>query len=509
MELNQEKLFELLFEAAGEGIILVDTKGIIQMANERVTNMFGYSKDELIGQHLNIFVPKPIRARHTEHLQKYFSAPKSRYMGIGLHLEAATKDDGLFPVEISLNHFEAAGNTYVIALITDVTERKLQEQKILKLNEELEQRVALRTEQLSKSEQLYSTIAKNFPDGSINVFDRDYNYLFVEGKEFLNPHTTPLSLTGTNFLKQLPKNQHEAVTACLEKAFEGKSCSVDIKVVDKFFTMDTTPLAESDGSIPKVLSIIKNITPLKQTEIKIKRNLQKERELNRMKFRFVSMASHEFRTPLSTILSSVSLISRYTKEEDQAKRDKHINRIKSSISNLTIILNDFLSIEKLESGRITVKTETFDLNHICAQVIEDLRGVLKKGQDIHFAPAQHVHMVSLDKQLLGNAIINLLSNASKYSDEDQEIVLKIERAADQSFSIHVIDRGIGIPESEQEHLFERFFRAQNALNIQGTGLGLNITKKYTELMGGHISIQSGEGIGTHIQLNFPPNKIES
>ena len=502
MNLDQEKLFELLFEAAGEGIILVNKGGVILKANERIVEMFGYSKAEITGQHLNILVPKNIREKHSKHLERYFMAPKSRYMGLGLHLEAATKSDKLFPVEISLNHFEAKGITYVIALITDVTERKIQEEKILKLNEELEQRVALRTEQLTKSEQLYSTIAKNFPDGTINVFDRSYNYLFVEGKELLHKNIDANSLTGTNFIEQLPANQHEPIQACLEQTFEGDPCSANIQMNDKFYTMDTTPLVEVDGSIHKVLAIIKNITQQKQAELKIKRNLKKEQELNRMKSRFVSMASHEFRTPLSTILSSVSLISRYNKQEEQEKRDKHINRIKSSISNLTLILNDFLSIEKLETGKVEVKKEYFNLNETIVKIIEDIKGVLKNDQRIIFYPAEDLHTIYLDKQLISNAIINLFSNASKYSSSGQEISIIIDKSKD-FFTIKIIDEGIGVPESEQKHLFERFFRAKNALNIHGTGLGLNITQKYVELMNGNIEIQSKENEGTTVTLSFP------
>ena len=109
MNLDQEELFELLFEAAGEGIILVNKSGIILKANERIVEMFGYSKKEITNQHLNILVPKNIREKHSKHLERYFMAPKSRYMGLGLHLEAATKSELLFPVEISLNHFEAKG----------------------------------------------------------------------------------------------------------------------------------------------------------------------------------------------------------------------------------------------------------------------------------------------------------------------------------------------------------------------------------------------------------------
>ena len=501
MNLDQQELFKLLFEAAGEGIILVNKSGIILKVNERVVEMFGYTKAEITNQHLNILVPKNLREKHSEHLEKYFLDPKSRHMGIGLHLEAATKSEQLFPVEISLNHFESKGTVYVIALITDVTERKIQEKKILKLNQELEQRVIHRTEQLTKSEQLYSTIAKNFPDGTINVFDRDYNFLFVEGKELLYNDINSKSLTGKNFIEFLPTSQHNTAIACLKKTFDGEACSVNIEIDDKCYTMDTTPLVEFNGSIHKVLAIIKNITQQKQAELKIKRNLKKEQELNRMKSRFVSIASHEFRTPLSTILSSTSLISRYSKNGDDEKLNKHINRIKSSVSNLTVILNDFLSIEKLETGKVEVKAEYFDLNNTINLIIENLKGVLKTGQNILFTPAEQEHVIYLDKQLMSNAIVNLLSNASKYSHENQDIRFVVKKQKDV-FSINIIDEGIGIPLSEQKHLFERFFRAKNALNINGTGLGLNITQKYMELMNGKINIHSIENKGTDVTLLF-------
>lgn len=242
----------------------------------------------------------------------------------------------------------------------------------------------------------------------------------------------------------------------------GEAGSVNIKINEAFYTMDTEPLNENDGSIEKVLAIIKNITQQKQAELKIKRNLKKEQELNRMKSRFVSMASHEFRTPLSTILSSVSLISRYTRYEEQNKRDKHINRIKSSISNLTLILNDFLSIEKLETGKVEVKAENFELNEAIQHIIEDFRGVLKNGQLIQFIPVQEKHNVFLDRQLFSNTIINLLSNVSKYSTENKTITIQTQKETG-FFNIYILDDGIGIPESEQKHIFERFFRAKMPL----------------------------------------------
>lgn len=232
--------------------------------------------------------------------------------------------------------------------------------------------------------------------------------------------------------------------------------------------------------------------------------LEKERELNEMKSRFVSTASHEFRTPLSSILSSASLIDKYISMDVPVKAQKHINKIKSSVKNMTDILNDFLSLGKLEEGKIQIDRMTVNLNYFVPEVISEIEGILKEGQTISLDLPNESTMISSDEKLLRHIFINLISNASKYSAENTQVDLNISMKA-ELLHISIKDRGIGIPQDEQRHLFDRFFRAKNATNIQGTGLGLNIVKKYVELLNGEISFKSELSKGTTFTVVIPSN----
>jgi PAS domain S-box-containing protein len=241
---------------------------------------------------------------------------------------------------------------------------------------------------------------------------------------------------------------------------------------------------------------------LLQSEVELRAALQKEMELSELKSRFVSMASHEFRTPLSTILSSASIIGRYTKSDNQEQREKHINRIKSAINNLAGILNDFLSLSKLEEGKIEYQPSEFEINEFYSETVDEIQGLLKPGQYIKIEGEIAKTIVSLDKRILKNVLFNLLSNASKYSGEGAKIICK-HSIVNQYLHLQIVDEGIGIPESEQQHLFGRFFRASNSVNIQGTGLGLNIVKQYVELMKGTVSYESEESKGSTFSITIP------
>lgn len=245
---------------------------------------------------------------------------------------------------------------------------------------------------------------------------------------------------------------------------------------------------------------------LERSEEGLKSALNKEMELNELKSRFVSMASHEFRTPLSTILSSAALISRYPESYQFENREKHVKRIKSAVANLTGILNDFLSLSKLEEGHKRAEIEEINLHGLCATVADEIEGLLRKGQVI-----SHTHegnkMVYTDERIMRNILFNLVSNAIKYSPPNTTISCKV-KADDNRINIDIIDQGIGIPKNEQKHLFNRFFRASNVESIQGTGLGLNIVKQYISLLGGYLTFESEEGKGSTFQINIPNYKNE-
>ena len=241
---------------------------------------------------------------------------------------------------------------------------------------------------------------------------------------------------------------------------------------------------------------------LRHNEEELRKSLNREKELSKLKSRFVSMASHEFRTPLTTIASSSELIGLYTKTEQQEKRDKHLRRIRSAVANLTGILGDFLSLSKLEEGKIQRTPVAFRLEELAEEASEEMQSLLKPGQHIQKDFPDTGGDITLDKKMLKNIFINLLSNAIKYSDEGSAIYFNL--CLDNGYiTASIRDEGIGIPEEEQAQLFTRFFRATNAVNIQGTGLGLNIVKRYLDILNGSIRFESFPGQGTTFFVEIP------
>ncbi|MFM7016740.1 MAG: ATP-binding protein [Bacteroidota bacterium] len=243
------------------------------------------------------------------------------------------------------------------------------------------------------------------------------------------------------------------------------------------------------------------IAELEKSRTELSMALEKEKDLNDLKSRFISMASHEFRTPLTTILSSAVLISEYKNPDQDEKRQKHIKRIQSSVNNLNDILSDFLSISKLEEGKIHADMTTFDLNALIHETVLDMSQNTKTGQEIAVGYNGDDY-VFLDIKLMKNILFNLLSNAIKFSSEGKTIT--IDASVDSNeIKVIVQDQGIGISDEDQKHLFERFYRGKNAFNIQGTGLGLHIIGNYVDIMKGHLHLTSKLNEGTRIEITFP------
>lgn len=407
---NENNRFEALFQFASIGILIVNQHAEIVIANAFLLNQFGYNHtSELTGKKIESLIPARFHHAHVGYRDKYISHPKNRPMGASTDLFAQKKDGTEFPVEVSLSNFKNESDSFSIAFINDISRRKQTENsvrlqqleletinlKIEDLNNDLEQKVVVRTIQLEQAMEL------------------------------------------------------------LEKSKE-----------------------------------------------ELTNSLSKEKELGDLKSRFVSMASHEFRTPLSTILSSASLLAKYIKTDEQDKRDKHIMRIKSSVYNLTDILNEFLSIGKIEDGKIEANYSRFDIKEMIESLCNELQGIVKTGQQIQYTHQGNT-MVTLDATLLKNVFINLISNAIKFSPENS--LIKLSSDVGNEIVLNISDSGIGISTVDQAHLFERFFRANNAVNIQGTGLGLHIVGKYVELMNGKIECHSELEKGTNFTITFEQN----
>ncbi len=403
---KDQEIFNTLLGSVSEGVVIVDENQIIQEINKSTEQIFGFKKSELVGQSLNILIPKNYHSNHHNHFKSFMQEKKQRRMGVGRDIYGVKKDGSIFPVEAGLNPFTAYGKNFVMALIIDITVRKQQENEILDLNEKLEKKVQDRTKKLNQ------------------------------------------------IVKELKQEN------------------------------------------------LKRIEAEAETKIALKREI----ELNELKTKFLSLVSHEFKTPLSGILTSTMLLSKYKLTEQQEKRDKHIATITNKVHYLNNILNDFLSVEKLETGKISYKFETFKLSKVVNEVVYNANMLLKEGQKIKYP--DNIDDISLkqDEKIIELSLSNLVHNAIKYSPEKTTIDIVITQD-DTTTYFKIKDQGMGIPENDQKNIFNRYFRAENALLTQGTGIGLNIVKSHLENLKGTISFESIENEGTTFTMTIPNKAV--
>ncbi len=407
--LDNQDVFNLLFQAASEGIIVVNSKQIVVAANTAAEVMFGYEQGALHNEHLDKLIPSEYHHRHHKHFNKFLENSEKRQMGHGRDLYGQRKDGSLFPVEAGLNPFTLYGKDYVMSLVIDISVRKETQKQITELNTQLEDRIKIRTQELRKS---------------------------------------------LDELQQLNLDLEEEITRRTE------------------------------------------------AEKKTKDALQKEKELSELKTKFLSLVSHEFKTPLSGIMTSATLAEKYTREDQQEKREKHLETIRNKVHYLNNILNDFLSIERLDSGRGQYKFSDFKLKRLINEVVYNANFTLKDGQEIIYPKDIEDIELHMDEKILELILSNLLGNAIKYSPENTLIKFRIDIRED-FLVFEIEDEGRGIPKKDQKHIFERYFRAENALLDQGTGIGLNIARTHLNNLGGNIEFKSEENVGTTFTVRVP------
>jgi PAS domain S-box-containing protein len=536
-------LFKNIFEVSVNGILVVDADGIIIKANPASERLFGYKLGELIQQKAADRIPYKFQKKELNNSERHFDILKAKRIEEGLDLFGLKEDGAQFPLEISLRTTSMDGKEVVIAFITDITAREKIEKKLKSTQSqlqiyslELEEKVASRTSELSAtveklvasnlsledqieetqdakksviaSKSLSSAIAKNFPNGFIIVFNANFEMLLIEGEtvELLGLDNIVFEETTVADITLFSSVQKVKLKQDILKTIAGEHLGFEVAFKNKYFSVNTIPLADKNAFISSALFVYSNITEQKKVEQDSQNALKKEQELNELKSRFVAMASHEFRTPLSAIQTSAILIGRQNEPGKEQKREKYVSQIKRNVKQLIVILNDFLSLSKLEEGKVTANKVTFDFVALAKTLIEEVSITKKTGKNIILSAPDTPVLLNLDPKLVRRILMNLLSNAIKYSPENTDIHIKIEER-NECISLEVKNQGIGIPEEEQDKLFERFFRAKNAQDIEGTGLGLHIIKQFVDLMSGTIDFKSKTNKGATFLVKLPrPSK---
>ncbi len=543
-----------VFDTAVDGIIIIDDRGIIELVNEAAAQLFGYQESELIGNNVSMLMPLPYRKEHDGYIKRYHHTGEPRIIGIGREVEGMRKDGSVFPFRLSISevYLQEEDRKIFTGMVHDLTEQKRAEEELRAEKEKAQMYFDLANTinvVLDERGQIVKLNRKgcqfiNRPQEDVagqNWFDlilppdtrekaKQQYARWMEAKEAIPEYQESQVIDHDGRMRYFTWRSNVLRGTGLENVIGMITAGIDIteqrEAEERILSLNaeledrveqrTEELAEA---VNQLLSINKKLEhevnerrqaeeALRANEKKLREAFEREKELSRLKSRFVSMASHEFRTPLSTILSSADLIEAYTRQEQQEKRSRHTNRIKSAVANLTGILNDFLSLSKLEEGKIACHPVEFEMASFCQDVVEEMQGLLKPGQEIRLTGVEEPTLLVLDKKLLRNVFYNLLSNAIKYSGPNQPIDCDVSICNDQ-LKVSIKDRGIGIPEEEQQHLFSRFFRAHNVENIQGTGLGLNIVKRYVELMDGQVSFESKENEGTTFYVIIPLKPVKA
>lgn len=521
-EIDQES-YRLLVEGIKDyAIYVLDAKGHVISWQRGAEQIKGYTAGEIIGKHFSIFYTDEEIKKGVPESDLAKAKEKGQFEAEGWRVR---KDGTLFWASVVITALKnTSGKLIGFGKVTrDLTRRKAAEEETRKLNAQLENQLQKSQSEISDYKHALdesSIIAITDQKGIIKFVNNNFCKISKYSQEELIGKDHRIINSGYHS-KEFIRNLWVTIANGSIWRGELKNRAKDGTV----YWVDTTivPFLNEKGKPYQYLAIRSDITQRKLAEeqiLQINENLEKkikertyeltealerEKELSDMKSRFVSTASHEFRTPLSAILSSISLIEHYKAVEEDDKRQKHIERIKSSVRNLTDILDNFLSLDKLEQGKVEAKATTFNLNEFIVDIIEEMEGMLKKKrQKVTFEHNGETEVYQ-DKKILGNVLLNLLSNAVKYSPEEKEIHVTVD-TKDGQVAISVKDEGIGIPVEVQKNLFTKFFRASNAVNIQGTGLGLNIVKKYVELLDGSISFSSKEKEGSTFTVEFPAIK---
>jgi len=494
-----EERYRLIAENTSDVIWLYDfAQDGFTYVSASSSSLLGYAPEALVGTKLTSTLTDESAAKAGELLRDLLAEirPGAPAHHIVVELDQRRKDGSTVPTEVvaSVMPDPAGGARHILGITRDITERRRAREALEKFNTQLEQRVEQRTSEIQALlDAIPDTVLLCDEQGAV-VFAHSIRYPGIAGLvtgEAVADRRPELDVA----IREIVRDMHalslggsQTVVKEYERPLEaGKTAWLEARAA---------PMPQG-----RVLVFLREISERKRHELGVLANLARERQLSEMKSQFISVASHEFRTPLAAAVGTLELIERHAAKLTEAKRTELISRIQRSLGRLTEIMDDVLQLSRADSGRVKATRINADLVRLAQDILREVESGDGQKHRFVFESGAGVGTVPVDTKLTNHILSNLVGNAVRYSPAGTTVTVKL-RIDETAFTFLVIDEGIGIPEAEREHVFEPFARGSNVGQISGTGLGLNIVKRYTELMGGTIELLPAER-GTTFSVRIP------
>jgi PAS domain S-box-containing protein len=486
--------FRALLDAAPDGIVVCDGQGVVVVVNSQAERMFGYGRDELLGQPIAPLVPDRVRPHHHHHLTSYTAEPKLRPMGSNLDLSARRKDGSEFPVEISLSPYAAERGLLIIAGIRDVTDRReLEREKrratayLLSAMEAVQEAFLLFDEDDRVMMVNSSARAVLGAVGNAPVAGRTFEEL-LRASIAAGTYDLGTEEPDSWFARRLAYHRNPSGVLDL-RTRAGRSIRI------------TERKTADHGTVTMIADITEDVERAED----LRRAREQAEAASAAKSEFLSSMSHELRTPLNAILGFAQLLERDRKQPLSERQIERLSHVLRGGEHLLRLIDDVLDLSRIESGRIAVSSEPVEVAGVLSEVVHTLEPMASRAS-IRIVPPvipSATPPVIADRTRLAQILMNLGSNAIKYGKPDGHVAFRTEPVA-SSVRITVIDDGIGIPEDQRDRIFEPFQRAgQEAGRIEGTGIGLTISKRLAEIMRGSVGFQSQVGEGSEFWIELP------